>query len=98
MKSSPLKEAEIAPAMDQARDLGAVALNVLSAPLFSIYRRVVIERAAALRLPAIYEWPDMAEQGGLIGYGPPLPLLYRQAARGCAGLLRRSGSFKANLI
>jgi hypothetical protein len=25
--------------------------------------------------------PDMAEQGGLIGYGPPLPPLYRQAAR-----------------
>ena len=75
------KEAEIAPAMDKAKELGAIALNVLSAPLFSIYRRVVIERAAVLRLPAIYEWPDMAEQGGLIGYGPPLPLLYRQAAR-----------------
>lgn len=32
-------------------------------------------------MPAIYEWPDMAEEGGLIGYGPSLPLLWRQAAR-----------------
>ncbi len=75
------KEAEIAPAMDKARESGATALNVLSAPLFSFHRRVVIERAAALRLPAIYEWPEMAEQGGLLAYGPPLPLVYRQAAR-----------------
>jgi hypothetical protein len=47
----------------------------------SAHRRSVIEKAAALRLPAIYEWPDMAEEGGLIGYGPSLPLLWRQAAR-----------------
>jgi putative ABC transport system substrate-binding protein len=66
--------------MDKAKDSGATALNVLSAPLFSINRRVLIERAAALRLPAIYEWPEMAEEGGLIAYGPRLPLVYRQAA------------------
>jgi putative ABC transport system substrate-binding protein len=75
------EETEIAPAMDKAKESGATALNVLSAPLFSINRRVVIERAAALRLPAIYEWPEMAKEGGLIGYGPSLPLVYRQAAR-----------------
>jgi putative ABC transport system substrate-binding protein len=74
------KQEDIAPAMDKAKESGATALNVLSAPLFSINRRVVIERAAALRLPAIYEWPEMAEDGGLIAYGPPLPQVYRQAA------------------
>jgi putative ABC transport system substrate-binding protein len=73
-------QAEIAPAMDKARESGATALNVLAAPLFSINRRVLIEQAAALRLPAIYEWPEMAEEGGLIAYGPRLPLMYRQAA------------------
>jgi putative ABC transport system substrate-binding protein len=68
--------------MDKAKASGATALNVLSAPLFSAENRsVVIERAAALRLPAIYEWPEMAEEGGLIAYGPGLPLMYRQAAR-----------------
>jgi putative ABC transport system substrate-binding protein len=72
---------QIAPTMDKAKEWGATALNVLSAPLFSFNRRIVIERAAALGLPAIYEWPEMAEEGGLIGYGPRLPLIYRQLAR-----------------
>ena len=75
------KDTEIAPAMDKAKGSGATALNVLAAPLFSFNRRVIIERAEALGLPAIYEWPEMAEEGGLIAYGPSLPLIYRQAAR-----------------
>ena len=74
------KQEDIEPAMDKAKELGATALNVLAAPLFSINRRVLIERAAALRLPAIYEWPEMAEDGGLIAYGPRLSVIYRQAA------------------
>jgi putative tryptophan/tyrosine transport system substrate-binding protein len=72
---------QIAPAMDKAKASGAGALNVLSAPLFSFNRRIVIERAAALGLPAIYEWPEMAEEGGLIAYGPRLIPVYRQGAR-----------------
>ena len=70
------------------RRLRAAALNVLAAPLFSFNRRIVIDRAAALRLPAIYEWPEMAEEGGLIGYGPRINLIYRQAARLLAKVLR----------
>jgi putative ABC transport system substrate-binding protein len=73
--------------MDKAKAGGATALNVLSAPLFSFNRRIVIERAAALGLPAIYEWPEMAEEGGLLGYGPRLPLIYRQLARLMAKVL-----------
>ena len=61
---------EITPAMDKAKASGAGALNVLTSPLFSFNRRIVIERAAALGLSAIYEWPEMAEEGGLIAYGP----------------------------
>jgi putative ABC transport system substrate-binding protein len=79
---------QIAPMMDEAKAWGATALNVLSAPLFSFNRRIVIERAVALGLPAIYEWPEMAEEGGLIGYGARLPLLYRQVARGLVKILR----------
>ena len=78
----------IAPAMDKAKEWGATALNVLSAPLFSINRRLVIERAAALGLPAIYEWAEMAEEGGLIAYGARLTLLYRQLARLIVKVLR----------
>ena len=32
------------------------------------------------RLPAIYQWPDTASEGGLLGYGPRLTLCYRQVA------------------
>ena len=79
---------QIAPAMDKAKAWGASALNVLSAPLFSFNRRIVIERSAALGLPAVYEWPEMAEEGGLIGYGPRLSLIYRQLARQIVKALR----------
>ena len=36
-----------------------------------------IDRAG---LPAIYQWPEYAEAGGLLGYGPSFPACYRQAA------------------
>jgi putative ABC transport system substrate-binding protein len=79
---------QIAPIMDEAKAWGATALNVLTTPLFSFNRHIVIERAAALGLPAIYEWPEMAEEGGLIGYGARLPLVYRQLARLLVKVLR----------
>jgi putative tryptophan/tyrosine transport system substrate-binding protein len=79
---------QIAPAMDKAKAWGAAALNVLTAPLFSFNRLIVFERTAALGLPAIYEWPEMAEEGGLIAYGPRLTLIYRQLARLLVKVLR----------
>jgi putative tryptophan/tyrosine transport system substrate-binding protein len=36
-----------------------------------------MSRAEALRLPAIYEWPEMAEEGGFAGYGPRLIDVFR---------------------
>ena len=46
-------------------------------------------RVATLRLPAVYQWPEMAEQGGLIGYGPLIVQLYRDImSRQLAKLLR----------
>jgi putative ABC transport system substrate-binding protein len=38
---------------------------------------VIIEQARTLRLPAIYQWPEVAEQGGFIGYGPRIVQLFR---------------------
>src|SRR5262249_28409871 len=52
----------------KASDVGA--LNVLASPLLFANRQIIIERAAKLRLPAIYPWPEVAEGGGFIGYGP----------------------------
>jgi putative ABC transport system substrate-binding protein len=56
--------------------------------LFSFNRRIVIERAAALGLSAIYKWPEMAEEGGPIAYGPRLTPIYRQVTRLLAKVLR----------
>jgi putative ABC transport system substrate-binding protein len=78
----------IAPAIDAAKSWGATALNVLATPLFSVNRRIVIDRANATRLPTIFQWPDMAEDGGLIGYGPRLTTIYRQIARQVAKVMR----------
>ena len=79
---------EIAAAIIEAKDSGATALNVLTSPLFSFNRRIVIDRVATVGLPAIYEWPEMAEEGGLIAYGPRLILIYRQLGRLLVKVLR----------
>jgi putative ABC transport system substrate-binding protein len=74
---------EIEPAIERAKSGGAEALNVLATPLFASYqnRRIVLQHIAAMRLPAIYQWPDMAEDGGFMAYGPSFIELYRQRAR-----------------
>jgi len=61
---------EIAGAIDTAHGSGAAALNVLSSPLLFTYRQLIMDQAAALRLPAIYEWAEMAWEGGFAAYGP----------------------------
>jgi putative ABC transport system substrate-binding protein len=80
---------DIIPAMDQAKTAGAAALNVLATPLFATSNRgLVMGRATALRLPAIYQWPEMAEEGGFAAYGPRLTQIYRQEARLVAKIFR----------
>ena len=61
---------EIVAAINMAQASGADALNVLASPLLSANRHVTMERVAALHLPAIYQWPENAEEGGLAAYGP----------------------------
>jgi putative ABC transport system substrate-binding protein len=50
-------------------------------------RHDIIVQTAALRLPAIYQWPDTAEEGGLLGYGPRFSEFLRQWARQLAKVL-----------
>lgn len=60
---------EIMPAVNDANAQGAAALNVLSSPMLHLNRFAIIERATQLRLPAIYQWPETADEGGLLAYG-----------------------------
>lgn len=82
------KPEEIAPALDAAKALGAEAVNFLATPLQLLSRGLIFDRIAATRIPAIYQWPDMAEEGGLIGYGPRFTQVYRQRARQITKVLR----------
>jgi ABC-type uncharacterized transport system substrate-binding protein len=79
---------ELGPAINDASAQGAAALNVLSSPMLHVNRRVIIQRAAELRLPAIYQWPETADDGGLLGYGPSFIEVNRQRARMVAKVLR----------
>ena len=82
---------EIGSAIDAAKAAGAEAVNVLAAPLLWTSRAFIFDRLAALRLPAVYQFPEMAEQGGLIGYGPLVVQLFRETvSRQLAKLLRGS--------
>jgi putative ABC transport system substrate-binding protein len=54
-----------------------LGLNVLASPLLLAQRQLIIERTTALRLPAMYQWPETAEEGGLVGYGPRIVQLFR---------------------
>ncbi len=68
---------EIPEAIEAAKKSGAEALNVLSAPLLFVGRGVILPRVAALRLPAIYEWAEIGDEGGFLAYGPRLVQIYR---------------------
>jgi putative ABC transport system substrate-binding protein len=71
-----------------ARAQQAGRTYVLATPLFFFNGRSVIARAAALHLPAMYQWPAMAEEGGLLGYGPRITDWYRQLAQLLVKVLR----------
>jgi len=53
-------------------------VNVLSSAFLFAQRGRIIRLAAELGLPVIYQWPETAEEGGLIAYGPSLHAAFRQ--------------------
>jgi putative ABC transport system substrate-binding protein len=71
---------DIAAAFLAAKEQQAQALNVFSSPFLSSISQEILDAAAENRLPAIYQWREHAEAGGLISYGPSLADLWRQAA------------------
>lgn len=72
---------DVVPVTDHIKESGAIAINVLASNFTFSNRRVLFERCTELRLPAIYEWPEMAEEGGLLAYGARLSGIFRQLAR-----------------
>jgi putative ABC transport system substrate-binding protein len=79
---------DITPAITAAKAAGAEALNVLASPLLHGNRHAIIVATTALRLPAIYQWVETAQEGGLFAYGPHFSDFFRQWARMLAKVLR----------
>jgi putative ABC transport system substrate-binding protein len=56
------------------------AVLVPSFPRFYREQRLIVEAAARYQIPAVYEWGEMARNGGLIAYGPVIGELNRRVA------------------
>jgi putative ABC transport system substrate-binding protein len=55
---------------------GAKAVNICASPILYVSRYAFFDLTAQLRLPAIYQAPENAHEGGLVGYGPPFSECY----------------------
>jgi putative tryptophan/tyrosine transport system substrate-binding protein len=74
--------------IDAAKAAGAGAINFLAAPLFTVNANYFLDHLTTLRLPAIHNWPEIAEEGGLLSYGARFVEVFRQRARMVAKVLR----------
>jgi len=81
---------QIVSAINEAKQAGAQALNFLATPLFMANRQFVVAQTAEAMLPAMYQWPEIADEGGLLAYGTRTSDIYRQAARLVVKVLRGS--------
>jgi putative ABC transport system substrate-binding protein len=63
-----------------ARDGRAQGIHVLPSPFFNADRHLLVNLAARYRLPAMYEFREYVQDGGLMSYGVSLPDMYRRAA------------------
>jgi putative ABC transport system substrate-binding protein len=68
---------ELGRALDAIATANVEAVNVLASPVLNNFHRPIVERLRDARLPAIYQWPEIAEDGGLLAYGPRILLCYR---------------------
>jgi putative tryptophan/tyrosine transport system substrate-binding protein len=79
---------ELAGGFDALQSARVDAVNVLASPVVAGARASIIERLNPARLPAIYEFPEIAEQGGFLGYGPRVELGFRLMSRLASKILR----------
>ena len=67
------------PRLRPFREIGAGGLLVASDPFMFGRRERLVSLAAAQAVPAIYEWREFAQAGGLASYGTNLTDAYRHA-------------------
>jgi len=68
------------PTFAALRKANVDAVLVPSFPRFFREHLLIVEEATKRRLPAIFEWGEIARAGGLMAYGPTLAELHRRVA------------------
>jgi putative tryptophan/tyrosine transport system substrate-binding protein len=76
--SEASNESELETAFADLASFQAGALVVGADPFFNARRNQIVALAARYSLPAIYEWREFVDAGGLISYGPSLTGVYHQ--------------------
>ena len=79
---------DVITAINDVKASGAQAIDFLATPMFSINAADFIREVTILRLPSIYQWPEDAEGGALMAYGPRFTDMFRARARIVAKVLR----------
>ena len=82
------KRGDVISAIDDVEAAGAQAINFLATPMFAVNAADFIRHVTSVRLPSIYQWPENAEDGALIAYGPRIADMYRERALITAKVLR----------
>lgn len=72
-------EAEFATAFNEIVKAGAKALLVSGGPVFTSFRKNLVDMAAKHRLPAAYDQRDFVVEGGLMSYAASFTAAYYQA-------------------
>jgi putative ABC transport system substrate-binding protein len=72
-------DALIGQAFQYWADNGYAGALVAADPIFNNHRNRVVATARAHSIPAIYQWREFAEVGGLMSYGPNLTVAYKLA-------------------
>jgi putative tryptophan/tyrosine transport system substrate-binding protein len=81
-------ESEIDGAFATLDQLHIGALVSSSDPFFTSRREQLVALAARSAVPAIYQWREFVEMGGLISYGPSLSTAYRELGIYAGRILR----------
>jgi putative ABC transport system substrate-binding protein len=81
-------ESDFEPAFAAMVRQGADALIVMADPFFNSRREQLVALVAQHRIPAIYEWREFAEIGGLMSYGSSLTEAVRQLGLYTGQILR----------
>ncbi|HVF65866.1 MAG TPA: ABC transporter substrate-binding protein [Casimicrobiaceae bacterium] len=69
---------DIEAAFTAANRLRVAAINVLASSFLHSNRIRIIDLATAAKLPTIWQWPEGADDGALLGYGPALTTMWAQ--------------------